>query len=55
MHSISSDGADTNIIFKTYYVSDILLQALRMLSNFSTYLILGSEQSAIQVVIVKEA
>ena len=36
MHSISSDSTDTNIIFKTYYVSDILLQALRMLSNFST-------------------
>ena len=55
MCSISSDGTDTNIILKTYYVSDILLQALHMLSSFSTYLILGSEQFAIQVVIVKGA
>ena len=34
MCSISSDGADTNIILKAYYVSDILLQALHMPSNF---------------------
>lgn len=54
MHSVSSDGTDTNIIFKTYYVPDILLQALHMLSNFSTCLILGSERSAIQIVIIKE-
>ena len=54
MHSISSDGTDTNIIFKTYCVSDILLQAFRMLSNFSIYLILGSEHAAIQIVIITE-
>ena len=55
MCSISSDGADTNIILKAYYVSDSLLQALHMPSNFSTYLILGSEQFVIQVVTVKGA
>lgn len=49
MHSISSDGTDTNIIFKTYYVSDILLCASHVLSNFSIYLILSSEHSATQI------
>lgn len=34
MHTVSSDATDTDTIFRNYYVSDILLCTLSVLSNF---------------------